>query len=100
MEGESSKKVMTVEEAAKYLAVHKDTLYGMLHRPDGSDAEIPHFHVGKGNRSIRIFRELLDVWIINGTEGLPNNELIAFRRAYINNVGRDVVERQTEVTHV
>jgi excisionase family DNA binding protein len=96
----NQKKIFTVGEAAQYLTVHKDTLYDMLHTPDGDDNDFPHFHVGKGDRTIRIFRDLLDLWVIENNKGIKNQELIAFRKAYMNNIGRNVIEPQSsEVTH-
>jgi excisionase family DNA binding protein len=92
----NQKKVFTVCEAAQYLAIHKDTLYDMLHAPDGSDNDFPHFHIGKGDRSIRVFRELLDLWVIGNNKGISNQELIAFRKAYIHNMGRNVIEPQSQ----
>lgn len=92
------KRILTVEDAAQYLAISKDTVYSMAHFPDGSEGVLPHFHFGK---SIRFYRDLLDLWIIRSINGFDAKLLIDFQNAYINNVGRKEVEtNRNGVSHV
>jgi excisionase family DNA binding protein len=92
------KRIFTVDEAAHYLTISKDTVYSMAHFPDGADGVLPHFHFGK---SIRFYRDLLDLWIIKNTSGFDAKLLIDFQKSYLNNVGRKEVETHgNEVSHV
>jgi excisionase family DNA binding protein len=93
----SIRHILTVEEAASYLNCSSDTIYSMTHFPDGSDGVLPHFHMGK---AIRFYQALLDLWIINNSQGLAPKDLIDFKKAYLNNVGRKEMElSQSEVSH-
>jgi len=94
----NQKKILTVEEAAQYLTISKDTVYSTAHFPDGSDCVLPHFQFGK---AIRFYRDLLDLWVITNSSGLDAKLLIDFQKAYINNIGRKEVEtNRNEATHV
>jgi excisionase family DNA binding protein len=93
----NQKKILTVDEAAQYLNISKDTVYSMAHFPDKSEGTLPHFHFGK---VIRFYRDLLDLWIIKNSSGLDSKLLIDFQKAYLNNVGRKEVETtKNEVSH-
>lgn len=92
--------VLTVEQAADYFGVGRDTIYSMTHLKEGEDAELPHFHIGAGKGGIRFYRALLDLWAISNTLGGSSNDVVALKRACIQNIGRGtVVEAAKENAH-
>lgn len=66
-----TKKMLTLEEAARYLSVSKSNLYQLIHR-----RAIPHY---KPNGKMVYFNRLeLDKWLqrnrIDETKGVTNNQ--------------------------
>ena len=83
--------VLTVKEASHYLEISSDTVYTMCHLLNGENGELPHFHVGAGSRGIRFYRPLLDLWAIGNSHGGREQELLALKKAYLQNIGKGLV---------